>query len=198
MQELLGNKLADLPPRSRAEAAALLDACDAIPRRVAAMLDRKIVAMKTRHHGDYHLGQVLNAGSDFVIIDFEGEPARTLEERRRKRTPLRDVAGMLRSFHYAAHSARARHAELSGTDAARIEALAESWAAYIAHAFLDEWLATAVGASFIPADREARDALLGACLIEKAIYEVCYELNNRPDWVFIPIRGLMRLVEKRS
>ena len=128
--------------------------------------------MKTRTHGDYHLGQVLWTGSDFVIIDFEGEPSRSLAERRAKRSPLRDVAGMLRSFHYAAHAA-----------AADGGATAEQWAADSQAAFLAAWReaapSLAPGLSLLP--------LFAA---EKALYELAYELNNRPDWIRIPLQAL--------
>ena len=106
-----------------------------------------------------------------------------------KRSPLRDVAGMLRSFHYAAHSALPRPASPEA------RAAAETWARNVAHVFFDAWLATAKGASFIPANPAALKALLEIHLIEKAIYEVSYELNNRPDWVRIPLAGLLRLIE---
>ena len=98
-----------------------------------------------------------------------------------KRSPLRDVAGMLRSFHYAAHSVRAP---------------AEAWARNIARLFLDAWLAAAKGASFIPKDPRAFEALLEIHLLEKAIYEIDYELNHRPDWVFIPVRGVLQILDE--
>ncbi len=128
-------------------------------------------AVKTRTHGDYHLGQVLWTGRDFVIIDFEGEPSRSLAERRAKRSPLRDVAGMLRSFHYAAHAA--------GPDAG-----AEKWAAASQDAFFAAWREAAP--SLV-----AGAALLPLFIAEKALYELAYELNNRPDWVYIPLQALV-------
>jgi maltose alpha-D-glucosyltransferase/alpha-amylase len=108
-----------------------------------------------------------------------------------KRTPLRDVAGMLRSFHYAAHSA------VPDPASQQVRAMAEDWARKVAHVFLDAWLATAAGASFIPADRAALAALLEIHLIEKALYEVGYELNNRPDWVFIPVLGIAQILDEK-
>lgn len=187
--QLLKRKLADIPDAWRGDAAVLLMREDEILARLTALSECEIIATKTRHHGDYHLGQVLNTGSDFVIIDFEGEPARSLAERRMKRSPLRDVAGMLRSFHYAAHSAQPR----------RTREVAETWARKMSRLFLEEWLATAKGASFIPADPVALKALLEVHLIEKAIYEIDYELNHRPDWVFIPVLGIGQiLVDQRA
>jgi maltose alpha-D-glucosyltransferase / alpha-amylase len=139
-------------------------------------------ALKTRHHGDYHLGQVLERDDGaFVIIDFEGEPSRALAQRRQKRSPLRDVAGMLRSFDYARVAAlRAGEAD----DPARIEA-AQAWYTAVRQAFLTEYLSVArLRADLLPEDV---DAPLAALELEKAAYEVLYELNNRPDWLPIPL-----------
>jgi trehalose synthase-fused probable maltokinase len=143
-------------------------------------------ALKTRHHGDYHLGQVLEReDGTFVIIDFEGEPAKPLALRREKRSPLRDVAGMLRSFDYARHTALR-----SGdrTDPARIAA-ASDWYAAVRDAFLSTYIRTvkAGSASLLPREIEAP---LAALELEKAAYEVLYELNNRPDWLPIPLAAL--------
>ena len=190
MLELLDRKLAALPEKHRAEAAALLRRGEEITARQAALLEHGFGVTRIRHHGDYHLGQVLNTGNDFIIIDFEGEPARSLAERRAKRSPLRDVAGMLRSFHYAAHTALGRRQD---SDA---EARAGEWVGRISGDFLEAYLATARGASFIPADPEALATLLEVHLLEKAAYEVCYELNNRPDWIHIPVRGILGILDK--
>lgn len=145
-------------------------------------------AAKTRHHGDYHLGQVLETGGDWMIIDFEGEPTRSLAERRQKRSPLRDVAGMLRSFHYAAHSA-------CPADDEKARKRAEDWTDAAGHAFLSSYLATAKDAVFLPADPADQLALLRAYVLEKALYEIDYELNNRPTWLPIPMRGLLRALK---
>ncbi len=169
------------------EAAALLAREDEIAARLSALAQRKVIATKTRHHGDYHLGQVLNTGDDFVIIDYEGEPARSIAERRMKRSPLRDVAGMLRSFHYAAHTA------LGSFPNVPAEA-AETWTTQVSSAFLDAYLATAKGASFIPDDPASLQMLLDVHLLEKAIYEIDYELNHRPAWLHIPMRGIARIL----
>ena len=189
--ELLRKKLADIPENTRATAAALLSREDEILGRFSALTQHEVIATKTRHHGDYHLGQVLETGGDFVIIDFEGEPARSLAERRLKRSPLRDVAGMLRSFHYAAHTALAKHPGVNPE-------WAEQWVHEISRAFLDAYLATAKGASFIPENPAALQMLLDVHLLEKAIYEVAYELNHRPDWVFIPLSGIARILENTT
>jgi trehalose synthase-fused probable maltokinase len=144
-------------------------------------------AAKTRHHGDYHLGQVLDTGSDWMIIDFEGEPTRSLAERREKRSPLRDVAGMLRSFHYAAHAACPE-----GDSDARKRA--EGWTDAASDAFLESYLESSKGAVFLPAEPADQISLLRAYVLEKALYEVDYELNNRPAWLPIPLRGLLRAI----
>jgi maltokinase len=136
-----------------------------------------------RHHGDYHLGQVLWGGDDWVVIDFEGEPARGLTERRRKRSPLRDVAGMLRSFAYAASASELERGVKPAADweeRARSEFLA---------GYLDE-----VDTGIIPSG-QAFDRLLALFELEKAVYELRYELDNRPDWVRIPVTGIARLLE---
>ncbi len=192
MTQLLSQKLAALPEKFRDEASALLGREDEILRLCSGLRHHHIVAMRTRHHGDYHLGQVLNTGRDFIIIDFEGEPARSIRERREKRSPLRDVAGMLRSFHYAAHTALARQ-QISSEG---LEKWAELWCERVSHDFLDAYFATAGGASFIPADPVALQKLIDINVLEKAIYEVCYELNNRPDWIFIPMRGIRGILDR--
>jgi maltose alpha-D-glucosyltransferase/alpha-amylase len=156
--------------------------------QAAADLENATVGVtKIRTHGDYHLGQVLETDGDFVIIDFEGEPLRPLAERQAKRSPLRDVAGMLRSFHYAAHSG-------NQANLPRLVPWAEGWSDVIGRIFLRAWLQTVDGASFVPKDRAELALLLNAFLLEKALYEVAYELNNRPDWVGIPLRGLAKVL----
>jgi len=148
------------------------------------------VATRIRIHGDYHLGQVLYTGRDFVIIDFEGEPARPLSERKIKRPALRDVAGMLRSFHYAAYT----HV-FEQDDPADQFAWANLWYERVCSAFLDSYLERANGASFVPDTKRELDVLLPALLLEKAVYELLYEINNRPDWLRVPLLGVTQLVE---
>ncbi|HWA39352.1 MAG TPA: maltose alpha-D-glucosyltransferase [Burkholderiales bacterium] len=140
-------------------------------------------ALKTRHHGDYHLGQVLIANNDFVIIDFEGEPNRPIEAGRRKHSPLRDVAGMLRSFNYAKWSAHMRARE-ADPHAAKLMAELDDWEAQTRRAFLDTYFAVS------GADREDVQGLLDLAELEKALYELRYEAANRPDWIHIPLQGL--------
>jgi maltokinase len=137
-----------------------------------------------RTHGDYHLGQTLQTDRGWVVLDFEGEPARTLPERRRKRSPLRDVAGMMRSFAYAASGSRILHGVEPPGD----------WEAHARDEFLAGYLDTA-DPSLLPAGRQGVEQLLSVFELEKAVYELRYELNNRPDWVPIPVAGIARLLE---
>jgi trehalose synthase-fused probable maltokinase len=141
-----------------------------------------------RIHGDYHLGQTLKTTSGFVLIDFEGEPGRSIEERRRKRCALKDVAGMLRSFEYALAVACEGAPD-------RIDGLRADLR--MAAAFLDGYFTAAGTASsvFLPADPEARARWIRFFEIDKALYELDYELNNRPEWAHIPARGLLRLLD---
>src|SRR5690606_5015726 len=125
-------------------------------------------------------------GKDAIILDFEGEPARSLSERKLKRSPWRDVAGMLRSFHYAIHSAWPEEGVLREEERMALEPWAELWPERMSAGFLEAYLLAAGDASFVPEARD-REALLRAHLMEKAIYELGYELNNRPDWAHIPM-----------
>jgi maltose alpha-D-glucosyltransferase / alpha-amylase len=150
-------------------------------------------AHKIRCHGDYHLGQVLKTADSFAIIDFEGEPSRSLAERRAKHTPLRDVAGMLRSFNYAVHTVLRERPPLAQE---RAGAWLERWEGLARDAFLAGY-ADAVAQSPVRLVPRSRDELVRACTpfeIDKACYELNYELNNRPDWVGIPLAGLSRLL----
>jgi maltose alpha-D-glucosyltransferase/alpha-amylase len=148
---------------------------------------------KIRCHGDYHLGQVLWADGDFVLLDFEGEPTRTIEERRAKQSPLKDVAGMLRSFDYAAYAGLFAFTQNRPDDFARLAPWAELWRQGVSAAFLRNYRATAWRAAFLPDKPEAFSALLDAFILNKAFYELVYELNNRPDWVRIPLQGILAL-----
>jgi maltose alpha-D-glucosyltransferase/alpha-amylase len=195
---LLQKRLRTLPEAVREEAKKVLDLQDKILKRFRSVLDRKISAMRIRVHGDYHLGQVLFTGKDFVIIDFEGEPARSLSSRRIKRSPLRDVAGMLRSFHYAANApliGKTGGSVFRPEDVAHLESWAHCWNLWVSAAFLSAYLETSAQGSFLPRLREEISSLLFVYLLEKSIYELGYELNNRPDWVKLPLRGILQLLE---
>jgi maltose alpha-D-glucosyltransferase/alpha-amylase len=198
--QLLRRALPTLGERDRADAEDLLARDGDVLRRFSALIDRRVRAARIRVHGDLHLGQVLFTGRDFLIIDFEGEPSRSLSERRVKRTPLRDVAGMLRSFHYAAVTALldavARGLVEADSDAAReLAAWGAHWNDWVSAAFLSAYLETAADAPWIPTDPDALALVLDTALLEKAIYELAYELNNRPDWVAVPLRGIRDLLD---
>jgi maltose alpha-D-glucosyltransferase/alpha-amylase len=156
---------------------------------------KKISSTKFRVHGDFHLGQVLTTGRDFMFVDFEGEPARALSERRLKRSPFSDVAGMIRSFHYAGYSALLKHAVIRSEDAQTLAPWVEPLYHAVSGVYLRSYLETVGDAPFVPKDREELEILLRSFLIEKAMYEIRYELNNRPDWVTIPIQGLQNMMK---
>ncbi|MFL6543137.1 MAG: maltose alpha-D-glucosyltransferase [Chthoniobacterales bacterium] len=192
---LLQKKVSSLPEKFRGEAAEVLAAEKTILEQERRVLDRRSVATKIRIHGDYHLGQVLYTGKDFIILDFEGEPARALSERKLKRSALRDVAGMVRSFQYAAYSALWQPA-MRSEDIPFLEAWADVWYREMSSVFLQSYLAVTRGAPFIPQNEDDLRILLQAYLLDKAVYEVAYELNNRPDWVIIPIRGIKHILQQ--
>ncbi|HVW83408.1 MAG TPA: maltose alpha-D-glucosyltransferase [Bryobacteraceae bacterium] len=148
---------------------------------------------RIRTHGDYHLGQVLRSRNDFVILDFEGEPARPLEQRRARYSPLKDVAGMLRSFSYAANATLMTYTTRHPEDFASLEPWARLWERTVSSEFLQAYRQTAASADFLPEADDDFRRLLDACLFEKAMYELTYELNNRPTWVRIPLAGILTL-----
>ncbi len=152
---------------------------------------------KTRTHGDYHLGQVMVAGDDAIIIDFEGEPGRPLEERRAKTSPLRDVAGMLRSFDYAAWAALDRFARASQEPSEHVVAAARSWHERSQREFMASYEAAARVSAAHPADPQSTSALLELFLLQKALYEITYEASSRPAWIAIPLRGVLDLLEEK-
>jgi maltose alpha-D-glucosyltransferase / alpha-amylase len=208
--QTLRRNMAGLDAAARPMAERVAAAEDDLLGRLRPLLEGRINTARIRSHGDYHLGQVLWTGKDFVIIDFEGEPARPLSERRHKRPALRDVAGMLRSFDYAALVALADHTARGLAPApdleARLRAGARRWTHWVSASFLAGYL-TAAGAPparrnrsrgqdtpIVPSEPRAAQLLLDAYLIDKAAYELGYELNNRPAWAWIPLTGLLALL----
>src|SRR5467141_991029 len=191
---LLERKLPDLSAAFRDEAKEVLAAEQEILTREKRLLDRRASAAKIRIHGDYHLGQLLYTGKDFVILDFEGEPARALSERKLKRSALRDVSGMMRSFQYAAYSALWQPA-MRNEDVPFLERWADLWYRQMSSVFLQRYLMTTAGAIFVPQNEEDLQVLLEAYLLDKAVYEIGYELNHRPTWVVIPIRGIKHILQ---
>ena len=169
-----------------------------ILERFGAIRQHRIDVSRIRVHGDFHLGQVLHAGRDFVIIDFEGEPSRSPTERRIKRSALVDVAGMVRSFQYATEAALRGHAERNRLPDPVLSALAyrsRAWLAWVTIRFLTGYLEEAEGQPFVPADADDRHALLTVYVLDKALYEVRYDLSHRPDWAAIPLRGIAELLD---
>jgi predicted trehalose synthase len=183
IDEQIERVFVDLPPDDPATAP-IVGRGEEIRARLQQMSHVGVGGRLIRHHGDYHLGQTLLSDERWIILDFEGEPARSLLERRRKRSPLRDVAGMLRSFAYAASASQL----LRGVPAP------EGWEGQARSDFLEAYLA-AVEPTLLPAGRPATEKLLAIFELEKAVYELRYELNNRPDWVAIPVAGIVRLLE---
>jgi maltose alpha-D-glucosyltransferase/alpha-amylase len=153
-----------------------------------------LTGARTRIHGDYHLGQVLWVEGDFYILDFEGEPTRSLEERRMKESPLKDVAGMLRSFSYAAYAGLFAHTASRKSQFDRLERWARVWQNWTSASFLKGYLGSIGSAAVLPAAPAQQRTLLDLFLLDKALYELQYELNNRPDWLRIPIRGMEDLL----
>jgi maltose alpha-D-glucosyltransferase/alpha-amylase len=159
-------------------------------------------ARLTRVHGDYHLGQILRATGDetrpWVVLDFEGEPARPLAERRAKHSPLKDVAGMLRSFDYALRTALAAQKPRDLTARSALEQWADAWLHTVRERYLGSYRATMAGSGLVPDDPSAFDRVLAVFELEKAVYELGYEMNNRPDWLWIPLRGIQAIRERSA
>ena len=192
--EDLKRRMDKLPERTRIAAQMLVERRGELDERMRRILDHKLETARVRVHGDFHLGQVLYTGSDFVIIDFEGEPNRSIGDRRFKRSPLKDVAGMLRSFDYAAAVSLRSSAGARPDDFLTLEPWAFAWRRWSAAAFLNAYLARAAGAPFIPSSAADLEVLLDFYLIEKCVYELGYELASRPDWAEIPLHGLVDLL----
>ncbi|MGH9639148.1 MAG: maltose alpha-D-glucosyltransferase, partial [Bryobacteraceae bacterium] len=193
--ELVRRKQAVLPEDVAASARQFLQREHRVAEHFLRFRDFPASVVRIRHHGDFHLGQVLYTGEDFMLIDFEGEPSRPLWARRAKALALRDVAGMIRSFQYAAYAALL--AEFPDAPAQQdifpaLESWAVCWSAWVSGMYASAYFSAGDGA-FAGANQEERRVLLDAFLLEKVLYEIGYELNNRPDWVRIPLRGALSL-----
>jgi len=167
----------------------------AVDARIAAFADSPPTVVKTRLHGDFHLGQVLLVEGDFHILDFEGEPARSLEERRARSSPVKDVAGMVRSFDYAAWAAAETAAERYPDSRETLVELALGWRDHATASFLAAYRETIAGSPVWPKDPAAAQMLLDLFMLEKALYEICYEATNRPAWIGIPVRGTLGILD---
>jgi maltose alpha-D-glucosyltransferase/alpha-amylase len=194
---LLRQRLDGIGPAERLDAERVLAAEDRVVASFHRLMGAKLSTERIRCHGDYHLGQVRYTGRDFVIVDFEGEPSRSLSERRLKRSPFRDVAGMVRSLHAAA-SAKLLEEAAAGVVSPEASAEVASWAGYwqrwVSASFLRAYLDRARGASFMPASRGELATLLDVFALEKALLELAHELHNRPAWVGIPLQSILNLL----
>jgi maltose alpha-D-glucosyltransferase / alpha-amylase len=191
----LDKNLKSLSPSMQKSGRELINKKTEILDRFKKIYSRKIDAVKIRSHGDFHLGQVLFTGKDFVMIDFEGEPARTFGERRLKKSSLRDIAGMVRSFHYAAYGELMQNKHLAGEELLKMEQWAELWYRYSTSVYLSAYYEVMEGSGIIPDKKEDVKLLIETFLLEKAVYELNYEINNRPGWVSIPIKGIKDILE---
>jgi maltose alpha-D-glucosyltransferase/alpha-amylase len=185
----------ELPEHVQSDAQFIIASKDTLLNALSRFLEHKISALKTRTHGDYHLGQVLNTGKEFVVIDFEGEPSLSMGERRLKRSPLRDVAGMLRSFDYAASTALKQERE---DDARYLAAHARTWVEHVSNEFLRCYFKAAEGATFLPPDENDTRLMLRMFMLEKAVYEIGYEISYRPSFVDVPIGAVKRMLEEET
>jgi maltose alpha-D-glucosyltransferase/alpha-amylase len=186
----LERRLPDLPDDLAPALRDILEMRKTLLTRLRRITERRMETLKIRTHGDYHLGQVLFTGKDFFIIDFEGEPARPMSERHLKQSALRDIAGMMRSFHYAAHSAVALEQGSHESEEHLLRHWADLWYFYVSGTFLNAYIEAAGTHCFIPPNKKDLTVLLETFILEKSVYELNYELNNRPDWLAIPLRGL--------
>jgi maltose alpha-D-glucosyltransferase / alpha-amylase len=196
MLSALERERAKLPAPAQELAERVLALRDGFFRQIRLLIPDAIEACKTRFHGDFHLGQVLVVKNDFIIVDFEGEPTRPLAERRRKSSPLRDVAGMIRSFDYASFTAVRQLAEARPAAEPRMVQLAEAWRQRAVDGFRAAYRKTMRGCAAYPASKRQARELVAFFTLEKAVYEVSYELANRPDWADIPLRGVLGILAK--
>ena len=187
----LKDRLPTLPDEARADAQALIAAQPRLLEMASRVAAEGANVVKIRCHGDYHLGQLLRVQGDFLILDFEGEPGLDLSERRAKHTPLKDVASMLRSIDYAVASALQKEAKVNASAVERLEPWAKIWKTWVSAEFLKSY--RAVASTLMPTSAESVRQLLDLLVLEKALFELRYELDYRPDWVHIPIRGILNL-----
>jgi maltose alpha-D-glucosyltransferase/alpha-amylase len=199
--QLLDRRLKTLSSDTRSLAQQVLSMESEILQRFRAIYGKSYRTLRIRIHGDYHLGQVLYTGNDFLIIDFEGEPIRTISERRLKSCALTDVAGMIRSFDYASHTALAKYVEQGKLNPAQLNymnAWGRFWTRSVSTVFYDAYWESVRGGNFLPADDLEMRELTEIFILRKAIYEIGYELSNRPEWVKIPLLGVLEIMRKEN
>ncbi|MEX1188804.1 MAG: putative maltokinase [Bacteroidia bacterium] len=192
--DLLERNLQRVPATLRDDAAEMLEGKARVKSFFTKVLDTPLEGKRTRIHGDYHLGQVLVTDNDMYMLDFEGEPDKPHHERRDKYPPLKDVAGMMRSFRYAAYAVMFGRYDEEHNDRHKMIAVADIWYHFVSRYFLGAYLETMSGSGLIPADDKVND-LLQVYSFQKAIYELGYEINNRPDWALIPLQSLIKFVK---
>ncbi len=194
--DLLRSQLESFAPGIRGRAQMVLDGQEEIMSTIRGAFGQPLTGQRIRLHGDYHLGQILRAQNDFIIIDFEGEPGRPIADRIVKRSALQDVAGMLRSFHYAAFGPLlAPIGEAPQGDAMQLAVLAGYWNRWVSRSFLRGYFDAAGNAAFLPNHEAERQSLLRVSLLSKCLFELSYELNNRPDWLRVPLAGITEYLE---
>jgi maltose alpha-D-glucosyltransferase/alpha-amylase len=191
--DLLQEKMDTLSPAARPQAERIAASRPRVVGILESIATVQDAGLRIRIHGDYHLGQVLRTEEDFVILDFEGEPARSLAERRRKYSPLKDVTGMIRSFGYAAYAGLFAFTVHAPDQFQALEPWADTWQHWASETFVTAYRATLSGTPLLPAPA-AWLSLSRAFALEKALYELAYELNSRPDWVQIPMAGILKLI----
>jgi len=193
--QTLQHSLKDLPSEDKEMANQVLSLKSQVLEQFKQIYAGKIEAMKIRNHGDFHLGQVLWTGKDFIFIDFEGEPLRAFSERRIKRSALRDLAGMIRSFHYVVYSTFYNY-ESPQIKEQVLDSWVEGFYRLVSRFYIRSYLETVKEADFIPKDQDQFNTLLRTFLLEKAVYELKNDLQKRPDWARIPMKGIKYLVGK--
>ena len=192
----LARRRSDLAENDRQLVDALLSYRDSLPLRLRELLPETIDAVKIRHHGDFHLGQMLIVKDDVSIIDFEGEPRRSLAARRRKAPAARDVASLIRSIDYSATAALERALKSASDEHGKLAHALEDWREHSVAAFMSAYRSSLSDTRLWPQSVEAADRLLDFFLLEKAFYEIEYELAHRPDWLRVPLAGTWRILSR--
>jgi maltose alpha-D-glucosyltransferase/alpha-amylase len=196
--EALRQHLDMLSGSAQEEARMVLERQGTLQERFTALRDTRISGMRTRHHGDYHLGNVLYTGSDFIVTNFAGDYTRPMSERRIKRSPIKDVASMVRSLHYVSHAVLFNHVPgiVTTRDVDwRLERWAKAWYQWVSALFLRGYIETAGAAKCLPQTQAEIKALLDAYTLEKGLIEIEYELEYRPDWIRIPLHGILEQLQ---